>query len=311
MSGLLLLACSSPNSNLGDPDAVGGAEETASPIDDDTGELVANKDGDDALIEYVSLQPELDCSSGDFMTIVATNRGSTTWTRDAGYKLGAVDDQDPLAVSTRVYLPEGIEVGPGDTWVFNVDAVAPDSPGTYTTDWRMVRENVHWFGDVGSEVVDVSCDEDVEDPPEDETTPFDLGEVIWLHTNVSGWAVTADLSSVTVDLGGDQICLNHDKAGTWDSTDIGGDGTYVNANPWVFIEHEGAWYGATWEWMRPDQTCKSASSVAGDHIKQSPFVEMDWQPTSGETYYFMVSGLARFSERNHEERSNVVEVVWP
>ncbi len=299
---LLFFACTNVPSNLEDP--------TASGSEDDTGELVTNKDGDDAVVQYVSLQPELACSAGDFMTIVVTNAGTTTWSEDDEIRLGAVDDSDPLATSTRLYLPDGIDVRPGDTWVFNVDAVAPSSPGTYTTDWRMLREGVHWFGGIGSEEVDITCEGEGQDTGED-PPGFDLGDVVWLHSDVSGWAETATLSSVTVDLGGDQICLNHDKAGTWDSQDISGDGTYVNANPWVFILYDEQWYGATWEWMRPDQTCKSASSVAGDHIKQSPFVDIDWRPTSGETLYFMVSGLARFSERNHEERSNVVEVTWP
>jgi hypothetical protein len=53
-------------------------------------------------------------------------------------------------------------------------------------------------------------------------------------------------------------------------------------------------------------------SVAGACIKQDPFGESSgWVPTSGETYYFMLSGLARSSVRNNEERSNVIAVVWP
>ena len=90
------------------------------------------------------------------------------------------------------------------------------------------------------------------------------------------------------------------------------------ANPWVFVwvadlgHLGGTWYAATWEWMRPGQTCKNRLSVAGDHIKQSPFHPTSgWRPSSGEELYFMVSGLARSSERNNSERSNVMRVVWP
>lgn len=309
----LLLACTSLSGNPNDPSASGSSDDVDDPVhDEDTGEVVTNKDGDDALVEYVSLQPELACSAADFMTIVVTNTGTTSWSEEDEIRLGAVDDQDPLAVDTRLYLPDGVEVRPGDTWVFNIDAVAPPTPGTYTTDWRMVREDVHWFGDIGSEEVDVSCDGGGVDTGEEDpgTTVFDLDDVIWLHTDVSGWPEAAKLSSVSVSLGSDQICLDHDKTDVWDSVDIG-DGTLVNANPWVFAEVDGQWYAATWEWMRPSQTCKSASSVAGDHIKKSPFDDMDWTPSSGETLYFMVSGLARFSERNHEERTNLVEVTWP
>ncbi len=142
-----------------------------------------------------------------------------------------------------------------------------------------------------------------------------LSDVTWLHTDVSGWSVTAGLSSVSFS--STEICLDYDKAGVWSSVIIGGD-TEVVANPWVFIWHPslddlgGQWYGATWEWMRPDQTCKGQYGVAGDHIKQDPFgITSGWRVSSGERIYFMVSGLARSTERNHEERSEPLLVTWP
>lgn len=139
---------------------------------------------------------------------------------------------------------------------------------------------------------------------------LDLGDVTWLHTDVSGWPVTVNLSSVTFD--GGQICLHHDIASkNWPIGNISG--TDVVANPWVFIYHDDRWYGATWEWLRPPgQTCKNMSSVAGDHIKVAPFdAASGWTPQSGETLYFMVSGLARLGLSNVQERSEPVKVVWP
>ncbi len=142
------------------------------------------------------------------------------------------------------------------------------------------------------------------DPP-----PLDLSRVTWLHTDVSGWAQVSTLSSVTWR--GSQICLDYDRADVWPTRTITG-GVAVNANPWVFIWRDGRWYGATWEWMRPGQTCKNQTSVAGDHIKRAPFdAASGWRPTSGEVLYFMVSGLARASERNAMERTNPVRFVWP
>ncbi len=144
---------------------------------------------------------------------------------------------------------------------------------------------------------------------------LDLAQVHWLHTDVSPWPVTSTLSSVNV--GPSTICLDHDQANTWTPVDIAPD-VAVNANPWVFIWRPdlagaaGTWYGATWEWIRPGQACKQRYAVAGDHIKRSPFhINSGWAPSSGETLHFMVSGLARSSERNQEEHSNVVQVVWP
>lgn len=141
-----------------------------------------------------------------------------------------------------------------------------------------------------------------------EPPPLNLADVTWLHTDVSGWRETARLESVTFR--GAQICLNHDHADAWPNGDI--NGVVVAANPWVFIFEDGRWWGATWEWMRPGQTCKNQSSVAGDHIKRRPFdAASGWRPRSGQVLYFMVSGLARDAMRNAEERSNFVRVEWP
>ena len=133
---------------------------------------------------------------------------------------------------------------------------------------------------------------------------FSLGSVVWLDTNVSGWPQTASLNA---GVSGNSMVLNYDKANVWPAKSAGG--ATVNANAWIFVNQGGTWYGATWEWLRPGQTSKSASSVEGGHIKKSPL--NNFRPKSGETYGFMVSGLARTSTRNVEERSNVDMVRWP
>ena len=131
--------------------------------------------------------------------------------------------------------------------------------------------------------------------------PANFEGVVWLHTNVSGWAVTSPLS---VSIGDGLVRLNYDKAEVWPPN---GDG--LNGNPWIFVYQDNTWYAATWEWLRFGQTAKSMSSVAGDHIKKSPL--QDFRPVSGRLYGFMVSGLARDSQRNVHERTPVVMVRWP
>ena len=143
--------------------------------------------------------------------------------------------------------------------------------------------------------------------------PEVLSGVTWLHTDVSGWPVTTTLS---VSFQGGTICLDYDKKDVWPSVAIprsSGDGDVdVVANPWVFLEYGGQWYGATWEWLAVGSTCKNLSSVAGDHIKQFHVIPEDWRPASGERLFFMVSALARFSDiSNVQERSQFVEIVWP
>jgi hypothetical protein len=136
--------------------------------------------------------------------------------------------------------------------------------------------------------------------------PVSLSQVVWLHTDVSDWSQTANLSEVYVQ--GDIIFLKYDKSRSWPSVSVGG--TRVNANAWIFVNQGGTWYAGTWEWLKPGQTSKSARAVRGDHIKASPL--NNFVPRSGTEYGFMVSGLARTSEHhNVAERSNVVMMTWP
>ena len=142
--------------------------------------------------------------------------------------------------------------------------------------------------------------------PEPEDDPIDLSQVVWLHTDVSKWPITAELKSIKIK--SETIEVNYDKACDWPGLVISG-GVEVNANPWVFVNLDGTWYGATWEWLKTCQTVKNLYAVDGSHIKVPPLDT--WHPVSGETYYFMVSGLARQNQRNVLERSNLLKVVWP
>jgi len=146
------------------------------------------------------------------------------------------------------------------------------------------------------------------EPKPDPVKPVDptlnLSGVSWLHTDVSGWEQTGTLKSVLVN--SSTITLDYDKANVWPG--VSADGTILNANPWIFVKQDGKWYAATFEWLRPGQTSKDIKSVNGDHIKQSPL--KDFVPKNGEVYGFMVSGLARASERNVQERTNIVMYEW-
>ena len=148
-------------------------------------------------------------------------------------------------------------------------------------------------------------------PAPNSNEQFDLSKVTWLHTNVSNWPVTHNLK---VNIGAGLICMEFGGTKTWPSAEIDHrSGAYkikVNANPWVFVWRNGRWYGGTWEWMVPNGTCKNLSSVEGGHIKQPGLA--DWDPVSGETYYFMVSSIARGANlNNYQARTDVVSVVWP
>jgi hypothetical protein len=281
----------------------GPTDEREDPPADDTGTVTPTQE-DDALMAANHLPATMSCGEVASGAIAVRNTGTAHWTRDAGYKLGTVDDEDPFYNrDTRVWLTEEDVVPSGDLWTFEFELEAPETPGTYVTDWQMVHEGVRWFGDTTVHEIEVACD-----APDTPAGPPNLDEVVWLHTDVSDWDQTGVLSSVSIS--GDQICLDYDKADVWPIYDA--DGTDVVGNPWIFIFQDDTWYAGTWEWLRPGQTCKAMDSVAGSHIKIAPFEEdSGWTPTSGQTYWFMVSGLGRWSERNVEERTNLVSFVWP
>jgi hypothetical protein len=131
---------------------------------------------------------------------------------------------------------------------------------------------------------------------------FDLRGVTWLDHDVSGWPETSRVTSASIQ--DPPICIYHTKAGQWPVKD-GAEG-----NPWIFVNMDGRWYGATFEWLGSGQQCKYVTrDDIGAHIGRSPLT--GWRPRSGEVVGLMVSGFARSSVETIHERSNVVMVRWP
>ncbi|MDI6827105.1 MAG: N-acetylmuramoyl-L-alanine amidase [Armatimonadota bacterium] len=102
--------------------------------------------------------------------IVFRNRG-VLWNQARGFKLGAVGDSDPFTSTIRYDVTS--EVPPGSTYTFNLTLTAPTTTGTYTTDWRMLREGYQWFGTTCQQQITVSGTPD--------TTPPSV------PTNLSAW----------------------------------------------------------------------------------------------------------------------------
>ena len=135
-----------------DDDAADDDDETTD--DDDT----PPPPDDEADVLAVVLPTALSCGGSFAASVEVRNTGAATWTLDAGYALGAVDDEDPLyAADVRIRLPEGVSVPPGGTYTFPFPLQAPATGGEYVTDWRMVHEFVQWFGESASATATVSC----------------------------------------------------------------------------------------------------------------------------------------------------------
>jgi hypothetical protein len=135
---------------------------------------------------------------------------------------------------------------------------------------------------------------------------LDLGTVNWLHANVTNWPITSKITDV--EIGSDSITIDHTKAGKWPTFNYGG--IEIEGNPWVFVNRNGRWYGATYDWLRPGQTEKAVTgNDIGENIKAEPLAT--WTPQPGELVGFMVSTPARDGNRTSNERSNVVMTRWP
>ncbi|HOX55287.1 MAG TPA: immunoglobulin domain-containing protein [Candidatus Paceibacterota bacterium] len=104
--------------------------------------------------EYVSDTIPSTMNAGQSYSVSVTfrNRG-VLWREGRAFRLGAAGDSDPFTPTTRHTISG--DVRPGNTYTFTFTMTAPATPGTYTTDWRMIREGVTWFGATHSEQVTV------------------------------------------------------------------------------------------------------------------------------------------------------------
>ena len=112
-----------------------------------------------ATLVNETLPTSLACGESYTATIRMRNNGDTVWSESTRHRLGITGTSDPLTGSSevRIELPAGVTVAPGQRYTFSIPMTAPSSEGVYTTSWRMVEENVEYFGPTVSRSVTVSC----------------------------------------------------------------------------------------------------------------------------------------------------------
>jgi hypothetical protein len=153
-------------------------------VREDTGGSWEAQPEDDARIVAVGFPAELACGQEEQGLVVVENTGRSTWKRDLGFKLGAVNDEDPIFDSNdvRVWLGGDEDVAPGEQHAFTVDLLGTDQAEFIQSDWQMVREGVHWFGEIGTAHVRVICEDgsgDSEDSPTETDLPLpDMSHVV-------------------------------------------------------------------------------------------------------------------------------------
>ena len=83
------------------------------------------------------------------VNVTMKNTGTTTWTKAGLYKLGSLDDNADLGL-TRVELDPTDEIKPNEEKTFTFIIAGPTTPGAYNFQWRLVQDNVEWFGTTSS-----------------------------------------------------------------------------------------------------------------------------------------------------------------
>ena len=79
------------------------------------------------------------------VSVTLQNSGNTTWSPGTGFHLGSHNPQDNTTWGTsRAGLAAA--VAPGGNATLNFNAIAPAANGTYNFQWRMLQDNVGWFG---------------------------------------------------------------------------------------------------------------------------------------------------------------------
>jgi len=173
--------------------------------------------------EYVSDDIPATAVQGDVRTVHVTfrNRG-VVWSEAHQFRLGAVGDSDPFA-NPRQTISGGATVSPGDTYTFTF-TMTFSAPGTFITDWRMLREGVAWFGDTLTKQVTVLPPGGDNEPP---TAPGNL-QASSDDYNVAhlSWTASTDNIGVTQY----EIWRNGSPVGTVDGSLTSYDDTGLTQN---------------------------------------------------------------------------------
>jgi hypothetical protein len=103
--------------------------------------------GSNAAYITQSILPSMTPGSTQPVSITMTNTGTSTWISGVNcpFRLGTQNPQDNSTWGiNRKDVP--YSVAPGATVTFSFSITAPSTPGIYHFQWRMVQENIEWFG---------------------------------------------------------------------------------------------------------------------------------------------------------------------
>jgi len=109
---------------------------------------------DDAQIVSDTIPLEMRPDQRYRVSVTLQNTGASIWPFGWDwYRLGSVGDSDDLGGQGRYPMPK--DVYPNDEVTIYFYLTAPTTPDEYTTDWQMVKEGEHWFGEKLVKIVNV------------------------------------------------------------------------------------------------------------------------------------------------------------
>ncbi len=106
---------------------------------------------DDAKFDDQDVPNEMVASRQYEVSVTMKNTGTTIWSGAKGYRLGSQKPQDTAIWGGRIFLPLNKRVLPGKKITFDFTVTAPQKPGSYHFQWRMIREGQGWFGTVSKD----------------------------------------------------------------------------------------------------------------------------------------------------------------
>jgi GH25 family lysozyme M1 (1,4-beta-N-acetylmuramidase) len=132
--------------------------------------LISSTSVDNASYVSSSVPGTVNAGAAFTATVTMNNNGTTAWSSSGSnpYRLGTQSPQDNTTWGlSRVNLPSS-PINAGQNATFTINATAPATPGSYTFAWKMVHENVEWFGATFSTTITVAAI-----PPSITTQPAD------------------------------------------------------------------------------------------------------------------------------------------
>lgn len=92
------------------------------------------------------------CGETYEVAIMMQNTGTTTWQAGQFYRLGHCGEPHTIGhenrwAAARATLPASASVAPGEIATFRFNVQAPADAGRYNFQWRMLQEEIEWFGE--------------------------------------------------------------------------------------------------------------------------------------------------------------------